>query len=140
MVSATVDYHRERSRHFLSLVDDELTRGELDAAHNEEASNDAASNEEASDEEASNKVWGAAAHAIKAVAERRGWQHHAHALLEEGVMRLIQEEGAPQHLFGQYMMASAYHQRFYGGAPPAAGIRAGKEVIAEFIQTLESLG
>ena len=140
MVSATVDYHRERSRHFLSLVDDELTRGELDAAHNEEASNDAASNEEASNEEASNKVWGAAAHAIKAVAERRGWQHHAHALLEEGVMRLIQEEGAPQHLFGQYMMASAYHQRFYGGAPPAAGIRAGKEVIAEFIQTLESLG
>ena len=120
MVSATVDYHRERIRHFLSLVDDELTRGELDAA--------------------SNKVWGAAAHAIKAVAERRGWQHHAHALLEEGVMRLIQEEGAPQHLFGQYMMASAYHQRFYGGAPPAAGIRAGKEVIAEFIQTLESLG
>ena len=100
----------------------------------------AASNEEASNEEASNKVWGAAAHAIKAVAERRGWQHHAHALLEEGVMRLIQEEGAPQHLFGQYMMASAYHQRFYGGAPPAAGIRAGKEVIAEFIQTLESLG
>ena len=63
MVSATVDYHRERSRHFLSLVDDELTRGEL--------------------EEASNKMWGAAAHAIKAVAERRGWQHHAHALLEE---------------------------------------------------------
>jgi uncharacterized protein (UPF0332 family) len=120
MVSATVDYHRERSRHFLSLVDDELTRGEL--------------------EEASNKVWGAAAHAIKAVAERRGWQHHAHALLEEAVMRLIQEEGAPQHLFGQYMMASAYHQRFYGGAPPADGIRAGKEIIAEFIQTLETLG
>ena len=120
MVSATVDYHRERSRHFLSLVDDELTRGEP--------------------EEASNKVWGAAAHAIKAVAERRLLQHHAHALLQEAVMKLIQEEGAPQHLFGQYMMASAYHQRFYGGAPPAAGIRYGKEVIAEFIQTLERLG
>ena len=116
----TVAYHQERSHHFLNLVDDELARGEL--------------------EEASNKVWGAAAHAIKAVAERRGWQHHAHALLEEAVMRLIQEENAPQHLFGQYMMASAYHQRFYGGAPLAAGIRYGKEVIAEFIQTLESLG
>jgi hypothetical protein len=59
----TVAYHQERSHHFLNLVDDELARGEL--------------------EEASNKVWGAAAHAIKAVAERRGWQHHAHALLEE---------------------------------------------------------
>ena len=48
----TVAYHRERSRHFLDLVDDELERGEL--------------------EEASNKVWGAAAHAVKAVAEGRG--------------------------------------------------------------------
>ena len=56
----TIAYHRERSRHFLALVDDELDRGEL--------------------EEASNKVWGAAAHAIKAVAERRGWEHYAHAL------------------------------------------------------------
>jgi uncharacterized protein (UPF0332 family) len=120
MVSATVDYHRERSRHFLSLVDDELTRGEL--------------------EEASNKVWGAAAHAIKAVAERRGWQHHAHALLEEAVMRLVHEENAPRDLLIQYMTASAYHQRFYGSPPEAEYIRAGKELIAEFIQTLESVG
>jgi hypothetical protein len=52
MVSATVDYHREHSRHFLGLVGDELTRGEL--------------------EEASNKVWGAAAHAIKAVQPNAG--------------------------------------------------------------------
>ena len=120
MVSATVDYHRERSRHFLSLVDDELTRGEL--------------------EEASNKVWGAAAHAIKAVAERRGWQHHAHVLLQEVVEQLIRDESAPQHLFGQYMIASAFHQRFYGAPPSADSIRYGKELMAEFIQTLESLG
>ena len=122
MAAATeiIAYHRERSRHFLSLVDDELARGEL--------------------EEAGNKVWGAAAHAIKAAAETRGWPHHAHALLEETVYRLVHEEGAPPHLFGQYMMATAYHQRFYGGHPPAGGIRYGKDTIAEFIRTLESLG
>ena len=119
MVSATVDYHRERSRHFLSLVDDELTRGEL--------------------EEASNKVWGAAAHAIKAVAERRGWQHHAHALLEEAVDRLVNEEFAPRDILIQYMTASAFHQRFYGNPASAIKIIAGKELIAEFIGTLESL-
>ena len=113
-------YHQERSWHFLELVDDELARGEL--------------------EEASNKVWGAAAHAIKAAAESRGWAHNAHALLEETVVRLIREEGAPPHLFGQYMMATAYHQRFYGGPPNADGIRYGREIIAEFIQTLENLG
>ena len=116
----TIAYHRERSRHFLALVDDELARGEL--------------------EEASNKLWGAAAHAIKAVAESRGWEHHAHALLQRTMERLISEEGAPQHLFGQYMMASAYHQGFYAWPPPADAIRYGKEVIAEFITALESLG
>ena len=115
----TIAYHRERSHHFLDLVDDELARGEL--------------------EEASNKVWGAAAHAIKAVAERRGWEHHARTLLEEAVDRLIEEENAPPHLAGQYMMASAYHQRFYGGPPSALKIRAGKDLIFEFIQTLENL-
>ena len=57
----TIAYHKERSWHFLDLVDDELARGEL--------------------EEASNKLWGAAAHAIKAIAESRGWEHHAHVLL-----------------------------------------------------------
>ncbi len=115
-----IAYHWERSRHFLALVDDELARGEL--------------------EEASNKVWGAAAHAIKAVAERRGWEHHAHALLEDAVHRLVHEEGAPLILWGQYMMASAYHQRFYGNPPEAEKIRNGKELIAQFIRTLESLG
>jgi hypothetical protein len=120
MVSATVDYDRERSRHFLSLVDDELARGEL--------------------AEASNKIWGAAAHAIKAAAERRGWQHHAHALLEDAVRRLVNEEDASRDLLIQYMTASAYHQRFYGYPPPAEMILAGKELIGEFIETLESLG
>ena len=116
----TIAYHRERSWHFLSLVDDELERGEP--------------------EEACNKVWGAAAHAIKAVAEGRGWEHHAHALLQLAVQRLIREEGAPQHLWGQYLIASSYHQMFYGRPPDAAHIRYGKDIIAQFIRTLEGLG
>ena len=116
----TIAYHRERSRCFLSLVDGELARGELEGA--------------------SNKVWGAAAHAVKAVAESRGWEHYAHNLLEQAVDRLIREEGAPMDLWLQYFAASAYHQRFYGGPPPAEAILAGKELIAGFIATLESLG
>ncbi len=115
----TIAYHRERSRHFLALVDDELARGEL--------------------EEASNKVWGAAAHAIKAVAESRGWEHHAHRLLERAVHRLVHEENAPRDLLIQYMTASAYHQRFYGDPPEVEYIRAGKELIGQFVATLESL-
>ena len=116
----TIAYHQERSWHFLNLVDDELARGEL--------------------EEACNKVWGAAAHAIKAVAEGRGWPHYAHTLLEDTVKQLVYDEGAPRDLLIQYMTASSYHQRFYGQPPAPEFIRAGQELMAEFIRTLESLG
>ena len=114
-----VAYHRERSWHFWNLVEDELARGEL--------------------EEASNKLWGAAAHAVKAAAERRGWDHHSHNLLEDAVHRIVHEEGVPLDLWSQYLMASAYHQRFYGNPPEPDKIRNGILLIAQFIRTLESL-
>ena len=118
-MTTDVEYHAERSWHFLELVDDELERGEL--------------------EEASNKVWGAAAHAIKAIAERRGWPHGAHRDLEEVVMRLVDDEGALPILYTCYTSANWFHSRFYGGPPDERMIRHGKEQIADFIRLLESL-
>lgn len=114
-----IAYYWRQSRHFLNLVDDELARGEL--------------------EEASNKLWGSAAHAIKAVAESRGWAHNSHALLQAAIMRSI-AEGAPPHLAGLYDLASRFHRGFYGDQSFTADqIHNGKQPIAEFIQTLESL-
>ena len=113
------DYYRDRSRRFLELVDGELERGEIEIA--------------------CELLWGAAAHAIKSVAQRRGWEHGAHALLRETVDRLI-EHGAPPHLIGQYGLASEFHVGFYGDRRFTVGnIRAGKELMDDFIQTLESL-
>lgn len=114
-----VAYHLERSWHFLSLVDGEVANGEL--------------------EEAGNKLWGAAAHAIKAVAERRGWQHGSHAMLEETVLRLIDDEGAPPRLLNYYRSANWFHTRFYSGPPHPEQIRDGQREVAEFIGMLESL-
>ncbi len=118
-MTTVVDYHVERSWHFLDLVDDEVERGEL--------------------EEASNKLWGAAAHAIKAVAERRGWFHGSHNALGETVLRLVDDEGAPPLLYTYYGFANWFHSRFYGWPPEAHEIRHGKEDIAEFIRMLENL-
>ena len=117
-MTTTVDYHAERSWHFLELVDDEVERGEL--------------------EEAGNKLWGAAAHAIKAVAMRRGWPHGAHRDLEEVVMCLIADEGAPAILYTYYTSASWYHSRFYGGPPNGYQISLGKQDMADFIRLLEA--
>ena len=118
-MTTTVDYHAERSWHFLELVDDEVGRGNL--------------------EEAGNKLWGAAAHAIKAVAIKRGWPHGAHRDLEDAVMRLIDDEGAPAILLTYYGLANWFHSRFYGGPPDGDTIRHGKGQITEFIRLLEGL-
>ncbi len=118
-MTTAFDYHAERSWHFLELVDDEVERGEL--------------------EEASDKLWGAAAHAIKAAAERRGWPHGAHRDLEDAVMRLIDDESAPAILLTYYSSANWFHARFYGGPPNENVIRHGKGHLTDFICLLESL-
>ncbi len=113
------DYYRERSRHFLDLFDDELERGELEIS--------------------CELLWGSAAHAIKSIAQRRGWEHGSHTLLRTTVDRLI-EDGAPQYLAGQYNFASEFHVGFYGDRQfSPEQLRLTKLLIADFIQTLESL-
>ena len=113
------EYYRERSQHFLNLIDAVLDLGELELA--------------------CEVSWGASAHAIKAVAQRKGWEHGSHDRLRATVIRLI-GEGAPPYLKGQYMMASEFHIGFYGDRVfDADNIRVGRELIAQFIQTLESL-
>ena len=84
-------------------------------------------------------LWAAAAYAVKAAAEQRGWAHNEHRLLRVVVTRLV-AEGAPPYLFGQYLLASDFHQGFYGDRIfTATHIAAVKAPIAEFIRTLEGL-
>ena len=113
------DYYRERSRHFLELFDDTLEREELEIA--------------------CEMLWGSAAHAIKSAARQRGWRHGSHTLLGAAIEHLV-ENGAPAHLTGQYDLASAFHVGFYGDRQFAPEqLRLAKGLIADFIQTLESL-
>ncbi len=114
-----VSYYRERSRHFANMVAGEIARGEMELA--------------------CEVLWGAAAHAIKSVAQRKGWTHDSHSLRRAAVIRLITEERAPPHLRGQYYIASGFHVGFYEGSFNAEHIIQGRALIAEFVQTLESL-
>lgn len=112
------DYYRDRSRHFLEMVDDQLEQGVLELV--------------------CELLWGGAAHATKAIAQRRGWEHGSHALLRATVDRLI-EDGASPHLAGQYNIASEFHVGFYGDRQfTPEQLRLAKGLIAEFIRTLES--
>ena len=62
--------------------------------------------------QASEKLWGAAALMVKAVAETRGWSHSSHRELYRIISNLAQETGRKElnQLFGS---ASALHMNFY---------------------------
>ena len=62
--------------------------------------------------QASEKGWGAAAQMVKAVAERRGWEHRTHAALFRVVSDLAAEAGDDEtrNLFA---VANSLHINFY---------------------------
>ena len=81
--------------------------------------------------QASEKGWGGAAHAIKAVAEERGWRHDNHARLFGIADRLVAETGESdiRELFG---IASDAHKNFYEG-------KMSKEKVADSLAKIRTL-
>ena len=64
--------------------------------------------------QASEKGWGAAAQAVKAVAEARGWSHNGHRQLYTTIDRLVKETGTEDIRAG-FSLAGALHTNFYEG-------------------------
>ncbi len=62
--------------------------------------------------QASEKVWGATAHAIKAVSQARGWNHRYHNHLREAVNYIATERGEG-HLRSRFALLNALHDNYY---------------------------
>ena len=62
--------------------------------------------------QASEKGWGAAAQALKAVAEERDWNHHSHGLIIDVAKQVADEQGRPD-LVAMFGLAQALHTNFY---------------------------
>ena len=86
--------HQEVSRRFLLHAEEQLALGDL--------------------LQASEKGWGAAAHAIKAVAERRGWRHRTHRDLYDVIDMIVAITRRPE-IDGLFNAANTLHQNFYEG-------------------------
>ena len=84
--------------------------------------------------QAAEKGWGAVAHAIKAVAEQRGWNHNNHYLVREAAMQLSVEFGRPG-LMSLYDSADSLHRNFYGNYMRSDEVEqrigAAREMLAE---------
>ena len=62
--------------------------------------------------QASEKLWGAAAQALKSVAERRSWKHNSHAHFYN-IMAELERETQSHRLRRDFGSASELHTNFY---------------------------
>ena len=63
--------------------------------------------------QASEKVWASVSHAVKAVAERRGWRHNGHGLMKDVAVQLGKEQGKASVYRKHIKVAEGMHQNFY---------------------------
>ncbi len=91
--------HRETAQTFLREADEYFRLGD--------------------DLQGAEKMWGAAAHAVIAVCQQRGWRHRSHRAMSEAVERLAEErrdagdELTAVLLSNGFFIASHYHIHFY---------------------------
>ena len=94
---ASQSHHNATDWRFLAQARDYLTANRL-------AANDLL--------QASEKGWGAAAQAVKSVAETRGWPHNGHRQLFETIGCLVAETG-DDDIRTAFGLAGALHTNFY---------------------------
>ena len=88
--------------------------------------------------QASEKGWGAAAQAVKATAERRGWEHRSPAALFQAVDWLSQEYRDPS-IQRRFHVASSLHQNFYEDWMTEGNVRAALFDVADLVTMLANL-
>ena len=87
---------------------------------------------------ASENLWGAAAQAVKALAEERGWPHGSHRGLYNVINRLEEEPG--QERLGElFAIASALHQNFYEGWMPMDEVQRRAANVQELREALSGV-
>jgi Archaeal PaREP1/PaREP8 family len=88
--------------------------------------------------QASEKGWGAAAHMVKGVAERKGWQHNSHRELYQVVSRLSQEQ-SDSGINVLFSVANALQSNFYENWKTKEVVEDDLAKVRELLQKLEGL-
>ncbi len=88
--------------------------------------------------QAAEKGWGAAAQAVKAVCEERGWPHHSHYLIRRAVSQLTEETG-DRELRPLFNSAQNLHKNFYEDFYNVVEVGAGLDEVRLFVDKLDAL-
>ena len=105
----------EQARIFLEQAEEELARGDL--------------------RQASEKAWGAAAQAVKAAGEARGWEHDTHGRLFD-VVRLLAEEAGQTGLRDSFRLANRLHRNFYEGRMNSSEVASITASVGTFVAAI----
>ena len=86
--------------------------------------------------QASEKAWGAVAHRMKSIAERRGWEYNTHAQVYRIIKRLAAELDNRQ-ISVLFSAAKGFHQNYYIDAMPIEELNDEMENVRELLRLLE---
>lgn len=112
------DRHLALSREYIGNAEEYLRRG--------------------NNKQASEKTWGAVAQQLKAVAERRGWNHDSRRLLIDVVQQVSGEYNRPDW-FAAFLAAKDLHANFYDDLMESDSIRIIFNSSNELLQDLEQV-
>lgn len=87
-----VQEHYQTAQNFIIDADREFAAGEL--------------------VQGSEKLWGAASHAVVAIAQQRGWDYRSHRSLKNAAIRLSREQNDPA-IEAYFAVAEKFHKNFY---------------------------
>ena len=106
------------SRDFMAHAEDYVRRGDL--------------------AQASEKSWGAAACALKSIAEQRGWNHQSHSLLNDISSQIADETSRPS-LHDLFALARLMHQNFYENWEPTEVVEYAVGRVKEYSAELQAV-
>ncbi|MYA15427.1 MAG: hypothetical protein F4Z28_00985 [Gammaproteobacteria bacterium] len=86
----------------------------------------------------SEKMWGAAAHAVMAVAQQRGWNYGDHRSLRVAVRRIAEEQDDPS-LELAFGIAEKFHANFYHKFMQDYEFDRDRPAVRLFVQRIHSL-
>ena len=89
--------------------------------------------------QASEKIWGAVAHILKAVANERGWEHDGHQRLRNVALHLQDHPAVANPEIGTLLRSvEAFHRNFYNDNMAMEEIASGLADAANLVRLIDA--
>ena len=85
--------------------------------------------------QASEKLWGAASHALIAVAQQRNWPHGSHLALKRAA-RLLDAENGDMRILAGFALAEKFHANFYHDFMEEFDLNTDRPTVNDFVERL----